>query len=108
MSDPLGKQYFLVDSDQLQQLIVDLSPEIRRDVKRMEDMIREMVDTDRAKAGLDKPSGSLTLWPNKQKTKPTHPDMLGDGQIAGRKYRLAAWFKGEHNLSISVLPAERK
>jgi len=103
-----GKRYYLLDEDQLAQLILDNSPEIRRDCKRLEDTLKEMVDTDRAKAGLDKPSGSLTLWPNKNKTKPSHPDLLGDGRIAGRNYRVAAWFSGDHNLKISVLPAERK
>jgi hypothetical protein len=103
-----GKQYFLVDSEQLAQLILDLSPEIRLDCKRLEESIREMVNLDRARAGLDKPSGTLTLWPNKNKTSSSHPDMLGDGRIAGRSYRAAAWFSGEHNLKISVLPAERK
>lgn len=103
-----GKEYFLVELSQLRQLIIDYSPEIRRDTNRMADMIREIVDTDRAKAGLDKPSGSLTLWPNKHKTLVSHPDMLGEGRIAGRAYRAAAWFSGEHNLKISVLPAERK
>ena len=103
-----GNQYFLVNSDQLRQLIIDWSPEIRLDCKRLEETLREMVKVDRARTGLDRPSGALTLWPNKNKTLDTHPDLVGDGRIAGRNYRAAAWFSGEHNLKVSVLPAERK
>lgn len=103
-----GDQYWILNADQLRQLILDCSPDIRRDTNRMADLIREMVDTERAKVGLDRPTGSLTLWPNKHKTRPTDPELLGEGRIAGRNYRLAAWFKGEHNLQVSVLPAERK
>lgn len=102
-----GKQYFLVNSDQLRQLVIDWSPEIHHDVNRMEDLIRQMVDTDRAKAGLDNPKGTLTLWPNKNKKGANSPDMLGSGSVQGRVYRAAAWFSGDDNIKISILPPSK-
>ena len=103
-----GKSYHLVTTEQLEQLIIDMSPEIRHDTNRMSDMIREMVDLERTKSGLDNPKGTLTLWPNKKKASENQPDMLGAGVVQGRKYEAAAWFHGDDNVRISILPAPRK
>ena len=103
-----GKQYWIVNEDQLRQLILDYSPEIRRDTQHMADMIAEMVKTDREKAGLDNPKGNIELRPNKDKKAPAHPDMIGEGRIAGRLYKAGAWVSGVDHLRISLLPKGRK
>jgi hypothetical protein len=104
----LQRRFLIVDQDRLRQVVLELSPELRRDTEHLATLIKELVTFEREKAGFDKPRGTLTLWPNKNKTLSAHPDMLGDGRIAGRQYRVAAWFQGEHNLKVSVLPAQRK
>lgn len=47
--------------------------------------------------------GSLALYPNKNQRKPTDPDFLGDGKIAGRQYRAAVWKSGE-TYQLKVIP----
>lgn len=86
-----GKQYFLVDSDQLERLILDYSPEIRHDTNRMADLIREMVDTEREKRGLDKPDGKATLELNPNKRSGSDCDYRGLMWVAGRMYTVRAW-----------------
>jgi hypothetical protein len=98
-----GRQYWIVNEDQLRQLILDYGPDIRRDTERMGDMIRELVKLDREKAGLDKPAGALELFANKEKKRPSDPDFTGAGWIAGRDYRAAAWISHTAKLKISLL-----
>lgn len=86
-----GKQYFLVNSDQLEELIVQLSPDIRRDTNRMEDLIREMVDTDRAKAGLGATGGKGTLQLNPKRRNPKAPDFTGRMRISGKSFEVNAY-----------------
>ena len=106
MDDPYGpgKRWFLLSEEQLREKILELSPDIHRDTGRMEDLIRELVKLEREKAGLDNPYGTLELWKNREKKSESHPDLVGAGRIAGRSYRVAAWFSGSDKLKVSLLP----
>jgi hypothetical protein len=86
-----GKEYFLVDSDQLRQLILDWSPDIRRDANRMEDMIRELVKTEREKAGLERPEVKATLELNQNKRSNSDCDYIGKMRVAAKVYSAKAW-----------------
>jgi hypothetical protein len=101
-----GKKYFIVTEDQLRQMVIDFSQDIHRDTERMSDMIREMVNTDRAKAGLDNPEGIIELTLHK-KQKDSDPDMTGSGRVAGRQFRAFAWLGKTGKLKVSLLPAKR-
>jgi hypothetical protein len=107
-TDGLGKSWYLVNDDQLREKIVELSPEIRRETGRMEDLIREMVKLEREKAGLDDPRGNIDLALNKNKKGPKDPDFIGSGRIAGRVYQVGAWISQPDKLKISLLPPRRK
>jgi hypothetical protein len=102
------KRYFIVDEDQLRAKIVELSPEIRRDAKRMEDLIIEMVGLERQKMGLDNPGGALELEPNEEKKSHDSPDLVGSGLVCGRHYRAAGWLTKNGNLKIALLPKKAK
>jgi hypothetical protein len=86
----LGRRFFIVDEDQLRQKILELSPEIRRDTGRMEDIIRELVALERQKRGLDRLHGDGQLRPNKDKRSELEPDFIGEAKIAGHSYRMEA------------------
>jgi hypothetical protein len=86
-----GKRYFLVNEEQLRQLIIDFSPDIHRDVNRMEDLIHAIIATEREKAGLDKPDGKATLELNTLKRSDGDCDYIGKIRIAGRMYNARAW-----------------
>jgi hypothetical protein len=103
-----GKSWFLVNEEQLREKIVELSPEIRRETGRMEDLIREMVKLEREKTGLDDPRGNINLALNKNKKGPKDPDFIGAGRIAGRVYQVGAWISQPDKLKISLLPPRRK
>jgi hypothetical protein len=103
-----GRRFYIVDEERLRQLILDFSPDIRRDTERMSDLIRQMVGFEREKAGLDKPGGIIELWPNKKKKHASDPDMIGTGRIAGRSYCAASWLSKTDKLKVSLLPPKRK
>jgi hypothetical protein len=111
MSDPtttLGRRFLIIDEEKLQQLIFELSPDIRRDTERMGDMIRELVNLEREKSGLDQPKGTLELLPNQGKKHASEPDLTGSGFVAGRSYQAAAWISKNDKLRISLLPKKPK
>ena len=89
MDDPKG--IWFRDENALRDAVLELSTEIRGDVNRMADLIREMVDLERIKRGLDDPTGSLVLKPNPDRSSSRSPDAIGTGTVAGRHYRAAAW-----------------
>jgi hypothetical protein len=99
-----GKRFFIVDEELLRQKIVELSPQIRRDTGRMEDIIGELVKLEREKRGLDNPRGCLELAANSEKTDHDQPDLIGNGLIAGRFYRAAGWLTKNGKLKIALLP----
>ena len=94
--------------DTLRQWIIDHSPEIRHDVNLMADMIRELVTLEREKLNLDNPRGTIELWPNEDKKSATDPELIGNGRIAGRSYRAAAWISKTDRFRIVLLPPQRK
>jgi hypothetical protein len=88
----LGKQYFLVSSDQLDQFLVEHSPEFRRDTERLADLIKEMVDLEREERGLAIVGGKGTLELNqKRKANPSAPDFVGRILISGKTYQVSAY-----------------
>jgi len=106
MDNGQGKRFFILDEEALRQKILELSPEIRRDTERMEDMIRELVKLEREKRGLDNPKGTLELIANDRKasSSPDSPDVIGTGWVAGRPYRAAGWLTRNGKLRIALLP----
>ena len=98
----MGEAYFIVTEEQLRAKIIELSPEIRHDTNRMEDLIRELVSIEREKAGLDHPGGHLELWLNKERRTETDPQWIGTGRVAGRHYRASAWVK-EQTLRVALI-----
>jgi len=72
-----------------------LVPSIKNDVSTMHMILRELIDTERAKLGLDKFYGEILLEKNEQKRDKKQPDLIGEGRVAGRKYRAAGWLKGK-------------
>jgi hypothetical protein len=103
-----GRRFFLVNEDQLRQLILDYSPDIRRDTDRMGDLMRELIKFEREKAGFDKPGGTIELSRNRTKKEAGHPDLIGSGVIAGRSYRVVAWFPSKGKIRIRLLPRNTK
>jgi len=97
-----------MDDQALRERIKELSPQIKADVDHMAALIRELVNLERAKAGLDDPKGSITLRPNPDKKTSTDPDLLGAGHITGRNYRAAAWTTKDGQLKIALLWPRRK
>jgi hypothetical protein len=83
---------------------LDCSPQIHADAQAMTTIIRELVNLEREKLGLDRPRGTAELYLNKEKKQPSDPDLTGSGFIAGRRYRAAAWFSGKDKIRISLLP----
>jgi hypothetical protein len=106
-SNVLGRRFLIIDEEKLQQLILELSPDIRRDTERMGDLIRELVKLEREKTGLDNPRGTLELYPYKKKDS-SDPDITGTGHVAGRFYRAAGWISKNGKLRIALLPQNRK
>jgi hypothetical protein len=101
-----GKAFYLVDLDQLRELIIELSPEIRRDTERMGALITELVNLERAKLGLDDPRGTIELVRN-PKAGGQEADFSGWGTVCGRRFRAGAWFHGPDKIRIGLLPAKK-
>jgi hypothetical protein len=96
----------LIAEDDLRRRLREMSPQLHAYTLPMAELIRELVKIERAKAGHDKPGGTLELVPNKDKKRPTDPELTGYGTITGRHYRAAAWFSGNGDkLKISLLPS---
>jgi hypothetical protein len=87
--------------------LLDASPQIQAGVESMTALIRELVNLEREKLGLDRPRGTLELYLNKEKKQPSDPDLTGSGLIAGRRYRAAAWLSGKDKIRVSLLPKAR-
>ena len=104
MSNSGGQRWFLLNEDQLDLLIRRISPQIHDDINRQEDLIRELVNLERTKLGLDKPTGSIELWANKDKKYAREPDFIGSSRIAGRYYRAAAWLCPPDRIRIELGP----
>jgi hypothetical protein len=105
MEPTLTEKVLLIAEDDLRRRICEMSPEIRRSVDHMSELITEMVKLEREKAGLDKTTGTLELLPNKDKKCPADPDLTGWATVAGRHYRAAAWLAASGDkLKISLLP----
>ena len=94
--------------DDLRRRLIQEDPQIKSEVELMANMIRELVNLERAKLGLDNPRGTIELWPNKEKKHASEPDFWGAGKIAGRSYRAAGWLAKSDKIKISLLPPKRK
>lgn len=93
--------------DALRQVMIAMAPGLRADVEAMTRIMREMVEIERQKMGLDRPGGKLFLEPYAKK-KPDDPDLTGRGWVTGRQYRVAAWITPAGRLEIALLPQNRK
>ena|SRR5262245_61763446 len=96
-----------IAEDVLRQRVIDTYPEIRSEVDRMTDLIRELVRLEREKAGLDDPRGMIELVINQHKKHPSEPDATGNAKIAGRFYQAIAWRK-TNKIKIALLPPKRQ
>jgi hypothetical protein len=72
------------------------------------DTLRDMVATERAKAGLENPKGELRLYPTKAGASSFGAAAIGEGQIGGRNYKAFARLErdgaGQEFLKISLIP----
>jgi hypothetical protein len=93
----------IAEDDQRRRLI-ELSPQIKADVDLMAAMIRELVNLEREKLGLDRPRGFITLYLNREKKRTPEPDLTGSGKIAGRQYQAAGWISGKEKIRVAVFP----
>ena len=96
-----------IAEDTLRERLIAISPQIKADVELMAKVIREMVDLEREKLGLDNPRGKIKLTPN-DKDSPGDPDLIGTGRVAGRYYAAAAWLTNDDGIQISLLPRKQK
>ena len=96
-----------IAEDILRQRVIDTYPEIRHEVDRMADLIRELVRLEREKAGFDEPRGMIELVINQDKKHPSEPDATGSAKIAGRFYQAIAWCK-TNKIKIALLPPKRR
>jgi hypothetical protein len=102
-----GKAFYLVDLDQLRELIIEFSPDIRRDTERIAASIHELVNLERAKLGLDDPRGTIELVRNPKAGGLGEADFSGWGTVCGRRFRAGAWFHGPDKIRIGLLPAKK-
>jgi hypothetical protein len=102
-----GKRFFIVDEELLRQKIVELSPQIRRDTNRMEDMIGELVQLDREKAGLTKHHGGKgTLELCASRRNPQAPDFSGQIRVSGKTYQVNAYVgHNQQFINLTFSPA---
>jgi hypothetical protein len=100
------KEYFLVDSDQLEELIIQLSPEIRHDTRQMADLIAEIVHLEREKRGLGIRGGKGTLELNKhRRPNSSAPDFTGEIAISGKHYLVKAYVGGNQQfINLTFTP----
>jgi hypothetical protein len=103
-----GRRLYVLEEDQLRQAILDMTPDIRRDTERLADVLCDLVKLEREKRGLDRPRGTIELYPNRKKKHTTDPDLTGSGWIAGREYRVAAWVSARDKIRIALLPRKAK
>src|ERR1700746_793860 len=94
--------------DDLANRFIQTTPELHADVAVMSDVIRELVNTERAKRGLDRLCGGGQLRPNQNKVSDPEPDFIGEAKIAGHSYRIEGrkshdHFRG-HFLDLKFLP----
>jgi hypothetical protein len=68
--------------------------------------LREMVEVERAKAGLDLQPSKLELVPY-EKTHPDQPDVIGGGRIGGHLYRVYGWIRNR-KMQLRFYPNEKR
>jgi len=93
----------IAEDDQRRRLI-ESYPQIKADVDLMAAMIRELVNLEREKLGLDRPRGFITLYLNRERKNAHSPDLTGSGKIAGRQYQAAGWISGKEKIRVAVFP----
>src|SRR5215470_11068570 len=80
-----------IAEDDLRRRISEQVPEIRTDVERMENALRELVDFERSKLPPAHNFGYLILKANKAKKKPSDPDVIGSGKIAAKPFKAVGY-----------------
>jgi hypothetical protein len=102
------EQILRIAEDDLRARVMEISPQIARSVELEADMIRELVELERQKAGLDKTGGTIHLYPYKEKNDPAEPDIVGSARISGCSYRAAGWLTKNGGLRIALVPGKRQ
>jgi hypothetical protein len=98
----------LIAEDDLRRRFMVMSPHLQAQTEVMAQLIRELVNLEREKRGLDRPSGKIELYPNKEKKHPTEPDLTCAGFVCGRSYRAAGWLSKPDKVKITLLPQKPK
>jgi hypothetical protein len=91
-----------MSDDELRERIKEVSPEIRHDIRAMEDLLREIVKIERDKRGENAYDGQIMLEQNQQKEHAAQPDLVGSGVVNGVKYRAAAWVQPDGKLKLGL------
>ena len=92
----MSDSVLLIAEDDLRRRIVEFSPEIKADVQVMAQIIRELVDLERAKVAAknlgDIPGKiRITLYPDKVPRAGIDPCHVGTLRLGGRSFLVRAW-----------------
>jgi hypothetical protein len=106
--DQRSQRVLNIALDDLANRFIETTPQLHADVQVMAAMIRELVNTEREKRGLDRLRGAGQLGPNQNKVSAPEPDFIGEAKIAGYSYRIEGrkshdHFRG-HFLDLKFLP----
>ena len=91
-----------MNDDELRERIKEISPEIRHDIKVMEDLLREIIKSERDKQGKNAYDGQIVLELNQHKDHGAQPDLVGSGTVNAVKYRAAAWVQTDGKLKLGL------
>ena len=80
-----------IAEEDLRRRISEQAPEIRQEVERMENALRELVDFERSKLPPAHNCGYLILKANKAKKKPSDPDVIGTGKMAAKTFKATGY-----------------
>lgn len=96
-----------IDEESLRERLIAMSPQLRQEHEHIAGLLRELVNLERQKMGLDHPGGKLWLYPNQEKKNDTDPDLIGKGLVNARPYQAAGWVTKSKKLKIALLPPRR-
>ena len=97
-----------IAQDDLRRRIIEQVPEIRHEVDRMENVLRELVDFERSKLPPAHNFGYLILKANKAKKKLSDPDIVGNARIGDKNFKATGYSNtdpiGEKFLKVTLQP----
>lgn len=99
-----------IAEDDLRRRITQHCSDIEREVERMENALRELVDFERSKLPPKHNFGYLILKANKAKTKPKDPDVIGSARIDNKNFKALGYSNtdpiGEKFLKVTLEPRD--